>query len=119
MIASRLLLLSAALVRGARFAHALALRDLRHGDFPPPAALLRGAIRIGLDAHDVSLVRSTRALQRLLELGDRLHILGLRAQRSRVGREVDLRRSALALHAVGEEVVERSAAAGLLQAVDA
>ena len=58
-------------------------------------------------------------MQRRLELGDRAHVLGMRAQRAGVRGEVDRRRAVGALHAVVEQVVERRAAARLLQPVDA
>ena len=48
-----------------------------------------------------------------------LHVLGERAERRRVRGEVDARRAVRALHAVVEQVVERRAAARLLQPVDA
>ena len=98
----------------ARFGH------FRHAPLPTTSRL-PSVVRAGsVSMHDdVRAVGRARARQRRLELGDRLHVLGQRAQRARVRREVDRRRAVRALHAVVEQVVERRAADRLLQPVDA
>src|SRR5580700_2184416 len=101
-------------VLGRRFAHARPRADLGNPDVPPGVARrpLGGA---DLDLDDVSAVGRLGALEGLLQLDDRRHALGQRAQRPRVAGEVhaDLPHATAML----EEVVEGRAAFEVLQPV--
>src|SRR6266851_6535363 len=116
---SWLLLLLVLLVGVSSLAYLLPVGDFRHRHLPPASTFRGAAIGIGFDADEIGAIRSAGALHGRFELGNGLHILRERAERRRVRGEVDAWRAIGSLHAIVEEIIERLAATGLLEAIDA
>src|SRR5262249_631307 len=87
--------------------------NLGHGDIPPRPPSGERPRGVGLDDHDGGAIGAARALEGALEVGDRLHLLGVGAKASRVRGEVDHRGLR------PEEIVEGRATDGLLETIDA
>src|SRR5258708_31644507 len=102
---SGLLLLLVLFVGLARRDDFLALRDFRHGHFPPPAALGGRAVGIGLDADHRRARARARTFQRGFESGDAVDFLRCRTERRGMGDEVDARSATRGTRAVFAQVV--------------
>ena len=118
--AGRARAVSCAFIVRARRAHRFTRRHFRHRDFPPPAAFFSGPRRIGVDADQVACGRRRARVASRLPV----HRYSRRARPARRARAHASAKSIVgcalrALHAIVDQVVERRAAAGLLQAVDA
>ena len=87
-------------------------RHLGHRDIPPRPARIRAGRGIGGDDDDRSASFGARRRQRRFEFGKARHLARYGAKACGMAGEVDAR-------AVGEEIIERGAAATALQPVDA
>src|SRR5262245_25617183 len=88
-LASRPLPVSRRLVRVARGLNLWPSRDLGDRDVPPGPATREWSPGIDLDDHDGGAIGPARLLERALEVGDRLHLLGVGPEAPRVRGEVD------------------------------
>src|SRR6266404_5874735 len=116
---SWLLPLLVVLVGVSSLAHFDPVGDFRYRHFPPASAFRGCAIGIGFDTDEIGAIRSASARHGRFELGNGLHILRERAERCRMRGEIDVWRATGSLHAIVEEIVERLAATGLLETLDA
>ena len=93
----------------------LSVWKLRERDVPPMPSRGGGDARIRADHDHTGAVGGAGAVQCRLQLRRAIHLLRQRSETGSVRAEIDRRRGA----AILQQVVERLAAGGLLQAVDA
>ena len=77
----------------AREFHGCTVRNFRHGDIPPRAALPRGQLRIRLDHDDSRTVGALRFHQCGFELGEMSNLARPRTQTGCMSREIDFWRA--------------------------